>query len=168
MTAYCTFSVRNPDPQSRALHAFKPDGRRLLDSHADEPRLKPAWPIMGQHHFIIWKNRKHQKSVLIFYLCFFVLVFLPMFHWPAPPSSPSPTQPNSASSWQPLHTPRLRVSSRLRKRSNSALALGLNITLAAQPVRKDKGCLNVMNHYSETQWQSMKIYLPLADPRTSA
>lgn len=71
MTAYCTFSVRNPDPQSRALHAFKPDGRRLLDSHADEPRLKPARLIMGQHHFIIWRNRKHQKSVLIFYLLFF-------------------------------------------------------------------------------------------------
>lgn len=41
------------------------------------------------------------------------------------PSSLSPTQPSKASSWQPLHTPRLTVSSRCRKRSNSALALEL-------------------------------------------
>lgn len=57
---------------------------------------------------------------------------------PDPPSSASPTQPSSASSWQPLHTPRLRVSLRRRKRSNSALALGLNVTEAAQPVRAEE------------------------------
>lgn len=65
---------------------------------------------------------------------------LSLFLVPAPSSSPSPTQPSSASSWQPLHTPRLRVSSRRRKRSNSALALGLYVTVAAQPIRKDEWC----------------------------
>ncbi|TNN28939.1 hypothetical protein EYF80_060912 [Liparis tanakae] len=49
------------------------------------------------------------------------------------PTSSAPTQPSSASSWQPLHTPRLSVSARRRKRSNSAFARGLYATVAAQP-----------------------------------
>lgn len=51
----------------------------------------------------------------------------------SPPSCAPPTQPSRARSWQPLHTPRLSVSLRCRKRSNSSLALRLKVTVAAQP-----------------------------------
>lgn len=65
---------------------------------------------------------------------FLLFRLLPALSWP------SPTQPSRASNWQPLHTPRLSVSSRCRKWSNSALALGLYKTVAAQPFMKDKWC----------------------------
>lgn len=155
----------NPDSQSWALHASEPDGRGLLDPNADKPRLKPARLIMGQHHFSVCERirkpfRLRLTECPLWWLCSFIAVtssefttivlfflllvffrqhvhgFLCLFLLPAP-SSPSPTQPSRASSWQPLHTPRLSVSSRRRKRSNSALALGLYATVAAQPMIKE-------------------------------
>lgn len=177
----------NPDSQSWALHASEPDRRGLLDPNTDEARLKPAGLIMGQHHFGLWG--KELESILssvtsakgyvhfLSYYCSQVttkVLYFPfitntsLFLLPAP-SSPSPTQPSRASSWQPLHTPRLSVSSRRRKRSNSALALGLNATVAAQPVYEGWMVLHQNNLYIKAVYvKRMGLYLPLADPRTSA
>lgn len=63
MTA--TFSVRDPDSQSRSLHAPEPDGWGLLNPDADEPRLKPAGLIMGQHHFIIWRRSNSVMTAFV-------------------------------------------------------------------------------------------------------
>lgn len=88
----------------------------------------------------LWGNFKFQsRTTDLSYHYYYRQHSLCLFLLPAP-SLPSPTQPNRASSWQPLHTPRLSVSSRRRKRSNSALALGLYATVAAQPVIKDELC----------------------------
>mmetsp|Transcript_51047 Transcript_51047/g.169095 ORF Transcript_51047/g.169095 Transcript_51047/m.169095 type:complete len:253 (-) Transcript_51047:1663-2421(-) len=48
--------------------------------------------------------------------------------------SPPGTQPSSAISWQPLHTPSEKASGRLRKASNCAESRSSNLIVAAQPL----------------------------------
>ncbi len=102
-----------------------------------------------EKHF---KHSNYSNSVMansIISPCHF---FLSLLLLPAP-SSPSPTQPSRASSWHPLHTPRLSVLSRCRKRSNSALALGLYATEAAQPIMKhQKFYIKWISVYQSSLW----------------
>lgn len=60
------------------------------------------------------------------------------------------TQPSSAISWHPLHTPKLKVSGRERNLENSARALGLNRTVAAQPAGREKEDQQMAQHHQNT------------------
>lgn len=98
--------------------------------------------FLSNHLTVIIQNNMHPMSIIPNkgkttyrhkdYIC--IQHFLrPFLH--SPPFCAPPTQPSRARSWQPLHTPRLSVSLRCRKRSNSSRALGLKVTVAAQPER---------------------------------
>lgn len=48
MNIFLTFSMSDPNTQSRSLHSLKHDGRRRLDTYTHKSRFEPTRLIMGQ------------------------------------------------------------------------------------------------------------------------
>lgn len=62
MNIFLTFSMRNPNAQSRSLHSLKHDGRRGQDAYTHKPRFEPTRLVMGQSNIRTYNKNKLNKT----------------------------------------------------------------------------------------------------------